>query len=333
SYRKGVRNSGARNVNQEQENANRNFNNGGNFIRMPVRNVDKASTSKPASVQYVPVSNKSSKDPDEFENVSKKSKAKVSEARQSKKGIQEEIQTQNRFFALNEEVIDVAMGDGQNSGEISDIGYKGNSKSGTIKKKIQMLEREVGERSKNIDPTTNSNATILAKEKMKETGLSMNLTKPGLYDEMYRQEAAEIDDLRVKKQMLEVDLFMCLKAPLTEEVKDTWTDEMVEYYDYLVELRRGDEVNGHFGADDNDDMSDESVEVAEDLSAHASFMTQNAVSNIADADMAQMHNQDASSPYDVPIQVFEEEGISLIATYLGKPIMLDSYTSSMCKES
>ncbi|GJT71966.1 zinc knuckle CX2CX4HX4C containing protein [Tanacetum coccineum] len=37
--------------------------------------------------------------------------------------------------------------------------------------------------------------------------------------------------------------------------------------------------------------------------------------------------------HDVPIQVFEEDGISLIAIYLGKPIMLDSYTSSMCKES
>ncbi|GJR59889.1 uncharacterized protein Tco_1502051 [Tanacetum coccineum] len=37
--------------------------------------------------------------------------------------------------------------------------------------------------------------------------------------------------------------------------------------------------------------------------------------------------------HDVPIQIFEEEGISLIATYIGKPIMLDSFTSSMCKES
>ncbi|GJT92141.1 RNA-directed DNA polymerase, eukaryota, reverse transcriptase zinc-binding domain protein [Tanacetum coccineum] len=206
----------------------------------------KIRTSKPASVQYVPVSNKSSKDPDGFENVSKKRKAKVGEARQSKKGIQEEIQTQNRFSPLNEEVIDVAMGDGQDSREMSDIGYKGNSRSGTIKKKIQMLEREVSERSRNIGSTTNSNDTILAKEKMKETGLSMNLTK---------------------------------HAPLTEEVKDTWTDEMVEYYGYLLELRRGDEVNGHFGADDNDDMSDEAAEVAEDLSTHASFMTQNVIAS------------------------------------------------------
>nr|GEW50107.1 hypothetical protein [Tanacetum cinerariifolium] len=37
--------------------------------------------------------------------------------------------------------------------------------------------------------------------------------------------------------------------------------------------------------------------------------------------------------HDVPIQVFEENGISLIATFIGKPVMLDSYTSTMCNES
>ncbi|GKA08291.1 zinc knuckle CX2CX4HX4C containing protein [Tanacetum coccineum] len=37
--------------------------------------------------------------------------------------------------------------------------------------------------------------------------------------------------------------------------------------------------------------------------------------------------------HDVPIQVFEEDGISLIDTFISKPVMLDSYTSSMCNES
>ncbi|GJU71748.1 zinc knuckle CX2CX4HX4C containing protein [Tanacetum coccineum] len=37
--------------------------------------------------------------------------------------------------------------------------------------------------------------------------------------------------------------------------------------------------------------------------------------------------------HDVPIQVFEEDGISLIAKFIGKPVMLDFYTSSMCNES
>ncbi|GJY28136.1 zinc knuckle CX2CX4HX4C containing protein [Tanacetum coccineum] len=37
--------------------------------------------------------------------------------------------------------------------------------------------------------------------------------------------------------------------------------------------------------------------------------------------------------HDVPIQVFEEDDISLIATFIGKHVMLDSYTSSMCNDS
>ncbi|GJQ90655.1 zinc knuckle CX2CX4HX4C containing protein [Tanacetum coccineum] len=34
--------------------------------------------------------------------------------------------------------------------------------------------------------------------------------------------------------------------------------------------------------------------------------------------------------HDVPIQVFSKDGISLIATQIGKPVILDSFTSSMC---
>ncbi|GJU37070.1 zinc knuckle CX2CX4HX4C containing protein [Tanacetum coccineum] len=37
--------------------------------------------------------------------------------------------------------------------------------------------------------------------------------------------------------------------------------------------------------------------------------------------------------HDIPIQVFKDDGISLISTFIGKPIMLDSYTSSMCNNS
>ncbi|GJV44868.1 zinc knuckle CX2CX4HX4C containing protein [Tanacetum coccineum] len=36
---------------------------------------------------------------------------------------------------------------------------------------------------------------------------------------------------------------------------------------------------------------------------------------------------------DVPLQVFLEDGISLIASQIGKPIILDSYTSAMCIDS
>ncbi|GKB43368.1 zinc knuckle CX2CX4HX4C containing protein, partial [Tanacetum coccineum] len=37
--------------------------------------------------------------------------------------------------------------------------------------------------------------------------------------------------------------------------------------------------------------------------------------------------------HDVPIHIFSEDGFSIIASQICKPIMLDSYTSSMCIES
>ena len=37
--------------------------------------------------------------------------------------------------------------------------------------------------------------------------------------------------------------------------------------------------------------------------------------------------------HDVPLQVFEEEGIRLISSFIGKLVMLDSYTTSMCMDS
>ncbi|GJT64393.1 zinc knuckle CX2CX4HX4C containing protein [Tanacetum coccineum] len=37
--------------------------------------------------------------------------------------------------------------------------------------------------------------------------------------------------------------------------------------------------------------------------------------------------------HDIPVTVFTKDGLSVIATRLGKPIMLDSYTSTMCMDS
>ena len=36
---------------------------------------------------------------------------------------------------------------------------------------------------------------------------------------------------------------------------------------------------------------------------------------------------------NVPIVAFTEDGLSLMATKIGRPIMLDAYTSTMCLES
>ncbi|GJT90935.1 zinc knuckle CX2CX4HX4C containing protein [Tanacetum coccineum] len=167
--------------------------------RMAYRNVNRASSSKPATTQYVPFGNKGSNDSNGFENVSK------------------------RLSALGDEDVGANIDEDQVAGNDSDI--------------------------------ANARAKELVKEKVQDTGLTKNLAIPGLYDEMYRQKATRIKELKLRNK--------CWK----------WT------YSCIFKFLRA------FNSDGNEDMGDE---VAKDTSAHASFMTQNNVSNVVESDMAQM---------------------------------------------
>ncbi|GKC32155.1 RNA-directed DNA polymerase, eukaryota, reverse transcriptase zinc-binding domain protein [Tanacetum coccineum] len=169
--------------------------------------------------------------------------------------------------------------------EDNDVANPFEKKSQSIKMQIQSSEQEIVNSNRYISSTANKKANALVESKMKETGLSRVLVMPGLYDEMYRNEATTIQELRTKKQFLEVDLFMCLQVPLNENVKDQWNDEMIEYYENLIDIMKNDEINGHYASGSTGGMGDE---VAEDTSAHASFMTQNNASNLVDSSMAQM---------------------------------------------
>nr|GEW81642.1 hypothetical protein [Tanacetum cinerariifolium] len=154
------------------------------------------------------------------------------------------------------------------------VGNKKNKESDGFVNQIQRLEKEIMERRKYISHTANSKANEIVKKKMQETRLSRNLFMPSLYDEMYRQESDSIQVLNTKKKMLKVDLFMCLQIPLTDEIKDRWTDEIEDYFDSLTELKNSDRINGHFDSEDTNNMGDE---VAKDTFVHASFMTQDNV--------------------------------------------------------
>ncbi|GJS02054.1 putative reverse transcriptase domain-containing protein [Tanacetum coccineum] len=87
----------------------------------------------------------------------------------------------------------------------------------------------------------------------------------------------------MKETGLSSNLAMCLQIPLSEEIKQTWTDEMEDNFDSLIEIQSSDRINGHFDDKNIDNMGDE---VAEDNSAHASFMTRNNVSNMVDSRLA-----------------------------------------------
>ncbi|GJU88388.1 hypothetical protein Tco_1300811 [Tanacetum coccineum] len=207
---------GWRSVSYRKENYNGRGNVGGS-VRIPIRNVNQDSSSKPVTTKYVQVGNKENKESDGFVNVSKKGKVEVNIASQDKNVSQEGIHISNILSALDNEGDDADMDEDQVVGNDTDMGYKTNTRSGKIKQ-----------------------ANEIVKKKMQETGLSRNLVMPGLYDEIYRQESDNIQVLNTKKQI-----------------------------------------------EDTDNMGEE---VAEDTSVHASFMTQDNVSNVVDSGMAQMQS-------------------------------------------
>lgn len=117
------------------------------------------------------------------------------------------------------------------------------------------------------------------------------------YDEAYRAELAKIDSLHKESDLLKVDLFILSKIPFDKDCKETWTDEMLEYYSSRCEDIRSDRINGH-SSDMNGSHSLEEVE--EVTTGSASFMTHNDVFNDVDTSMAQECG--APAPYDSNIQ-------------------------------
>ena len=197
---------------------------------------------------------------------------------QQKNGGQPEILTNNRYASLIDADEDVAMVDGIDVGVNTSTGIGANSSSDVIIKKISDLENEIVESNRCIGSNANKRAKEMLNGRMKKTGQTSNVALSKLYDEMYREELGRIQDLKTRKQLLEVHLFISLNIPLSDELKNEWTDEMLEYF---FKLKNGG-VKDQAGASCSEAMMDE---IAEDTSAHAGFMTQNNVSNVVDAQM------------------------------------------------
>ncbi|GJT76026.1 RNA-directed DNA polymerase, eukaryota, reverse transcriptase zinc-binding domain protein [Tanacetum coccineum] len=147
---------------------------------MAHRNGNQASGSKPASSEYFLMESKGN----------------------------DEVHTKNRFSVLLEDNVDVDMAGDQVTKEGNTIVNIFRESSKNINIQIQSLEKEIVSSNRCIGSTANKRAIALVENKMKETRLSRNLAMPGLYDEMYREDLMRIQELRTKKQMLEVDLFM-----------------------------------------------------------------------------------------------------------------------------
>ncbi|GJT46938.1 RNA-directed DNA polymerase, eukaryota, reverse transcriptase zinc-binding domain protein [Tanacetum coccineum] len=79
-----------------------------------------------------------------------------------------------------------------------------------------------------------------------------------------------------ERRKAEVDLFILSKRPLIDDIKDVWTDDMMEYFLDRCEEVKNDEKNGHYT---DDGVFDSMEEVGDDTSGSASFLSQNEVVN------------------------------------------------------
>ena len=87
--------------------------------------------------------------------------------------------------------------------------------------------------------------------------------------------------------MDEVEFFILSEQPFSAAVKESWIDEMLDFY-------KAKKIDNRKNVID-DIVNSMEEDVADDPSAHASFMTQNEVCSVVDDSLTQMQGDGAST--------------------------------------
>ncbi|PWA45578.1 hypothetical protein CTI12_AA513710 [Artemisia annua] len=213
------------------------------------------------------------------EGIQKKGKENVvtkAKENQVKNITQKNFSTNNRYEALanvdDEDTQNELLGIRVNIDVAVEMGIS-----------IDKEERENGLRScKNI---MRKMAEDMVEGEMEATGVSRGQAFGEVYDSVCKEELKRIHELTLVKQLAEVELFVVSEQPFTSLIKESWTEDMIEFYEnrFLGNIGSGN-------MEDNVSKSDEVMvdEVGNDTTAHASFIIQNNASSSADAAMA-MH--------------------------------------------
>ena len=94
-----------------------------------------------------------------------------------------------------------------------------------------------------------------------------------------------------ERQLAEVEVFFLSEQVLTDEVRSTWTDEMIQFYESLMGQKVDTMMGNQFY---NDVMEGINNEVATETNGNASFMTKDDISNGMDGADDQMLGDMAS---------------------------------------
>lgn len=156
------------------------------------------------------------------------------------------------------------------------------SQESIIKHRIDEIQESIAAIKEGLHET----ATKVAKKRIVDEcgGKKNNVAFGKFYEQAVKKESDKVVMLAWERDKLRVDLFVYLGMSLTDEVKATWSEDMVEYYDDALENIYQDRINGHY----ND------VEGAPN--ATAEFVSKNEMSNVHDVSMAEMQGGVAADP-------------------------------------
>ena len=154
-----------------------------------------------------------------------------------------------------------------------------------LKWRISKLHKDISYGHTNIDMNAKLKADELCKEIMKDTGVTHDQAYMKAYDECYRTELGIIDGWVKEKQKAEVELFFLSDLVLTDGVRNTWTEEMVQQYESLVGVQVDGMLQKQF---DEDIMTSMGDEVGSENHGNAEFMTQDMASNVIGSSSTQV---------------------------------------------
>ena len=162
-----------------------------------------------------------------------------------------------------------------------------------LQNKVQLLDKKIVSSRCGIDVNIKKKAEECVAFEMEDTGNSRNQAFGVVYDKEYRKEMDRIEELVLKKQVAEIEIFILFDKSLDDDVYKGWSDEMKELYEArIVENMQ----NGNLNEDVSRAGGSVNNEVGMDLSAHAEFITQNIVSNAVDVAMAGMVSHAGGGP-------------------------------------
>ncbi|GJW35252.1 RNA-directed DNA polymerase, eukaryota, reverse transcriptase zinc-binding domain protein [Tanacetum coccineum] len=161
-----------------------------------------------------------------------------------------------------------------------------------LKWRIAKLKQNIDYRNTYVSKVANEEAQKQCVALMKTDGITRNQAFGKIYDETYRSELIKINDMRLEQQRAKVELFFYSEGVLSNAVRETWTDDMIEQYETLM----GEKVDKMMKEDLQEGfVQSMDEEVAEDTSDSAMFMSRDEVQNVMEDNDILMQGNFAST--------------------------------------